>query len=79
MSDPVNPKQTVRLCCLQDALTLVAHNNPADCPSYQQLLGEEAHSQLAAAVNAAVLKHLGRPESSCLETLIRQLVSSSKP
>jgi hypothetical protein len=41
---------------LQEALTLVAHENPEDCPSYHQLLGEEAHSRLADEVSAAILR-----------------------
>ena len=61
---------------MQDALTLLAHDNPVDCPSYQQLLGEDAHAQLAASVNAAILRAHGRSERSCLETVIRQLVSA---
>jgi len=59
---------------LQEALTLVAHVNPEDCPNYHELLGEEAHTQLAEEVNAAILRYHGRSERSCLETLIRQAV-----
>ena len=44
------------LAAMQDALTLMAHVNPEDCPSYQQLLGEEAHLRLAEEACNALLR-----------------------
>lgn len=57
---------------LQDALSLIAYDDPQSSPQ-GYLLGESYKIDLAAAVNAAILKQKGRRSESRLETLLKQL------
>ena len=56
----------IEVSCIesQDALTLVAHVNPEECPSYQQLLGGGALQNLAREANACIIRSSHTPSTS---------------
>ena len=58
---------------LQDALSLIAYDEPQSSPQ-GYLLGDSYKMDLAATVNAAILKQKGRWPESRLERLLKQLV-----
>jgi len=58
---------------LQDALSLIAYDEPQSSPQ-GYLLADSYKMDLAAAVNAAILKQKGRWAESRLERLLKQLV-----
>lgn len=60
---------------LQDALSLIAYDEPHSSPQ-GYLLGEQHKLDLAATVNAAILQQKGRWHESKLERLLKQLVSN---
>ena len=60
---------------LQDALSLIAYDKPHSSPQ-GYLLGEQHKLELAATVNAAILKQKGRWPDSKMERLLKQLVSN---
>ena len=60
---------------LQDALSLIAYDQPHSSPQ-GYLLGEQHKLDLADKVNAAILQQKGRWPESKLERLLKQLVSS---
>lgn len=57
---------------LQDALSLIAYDEPQSSPQ-GYLLGDSYKMDLAATVNAAILKQKGRWSESRLERLLKQL------
>ena len=58
---------------LQDALSLIAYDEPQSSPQ-GYLLGERHRLDLAASVNAAILQQKGRWSESKMERLLKQLV-----
>lgn len=60
---------------LQDALSLIAYDEPQSSPQ-GYLLGDQHKLDLAATVNAAILQQKGRWPESKLERLLKQLVSN---
>ena len=58
---------------LQDALSLIAYDEPHSSPQ-GYLLGESYKMDLASSVNAAILKQKGRWPDSGMERLLKQLV-----
>ena len=58
---------------LQDALSLIAYDEPHSSPQ-GYLLGEQHKLDLAAKVNAAILQQKGRWPESNLERFLKQLV-----
>ena len=60
---------------LQDALSLIAYDEPHSSPQ-GYLLGEQHKLDLADKVNAAILQQKGRWPESKLERLLKQLVSN---
>ena len=59
---------------LQDALSLIAYDQPQSSPQ-GYLLGESHRLDMAASVNAAILHQKGRWSESKMERLLKQLVS----
>lgn len=60
---------------LQDALSLIAYDQPHSSPQ-GYLLGEQHKLDLADKVNAAILQQKGRWPESKMERLLKQLVSN---
>ena len=61
--------------CLKDTLSLLAYDRPEESP-HGALMSDGARSELADALDEALLQQQGRAQQSGLEHILRSLVSS---